>query len=204
MNLPNKITLTRIFMIPVFVAVFFLDGVLPYNYVIAAAIFALAACTDFIDGYIARKYKLVTNLGKFLDPIADKVLVSTAMLLLLTLKDQLFTVYDRSPFVINVNLLYIIAAICICVIMARELIISAFRQIAATRGLVMAADMLGKYKTTFQDVSIFLLILAVDTTNHVQLSLAWIGLVLFAVATLLTVWSGISYVVKNKQVLKDA
>lgn len=191
-------------MIPVFVAVFFLDGVLPYNYVIAAAIFALAACTDFIDGYIARKYKLVTNLGKFLDPIADKVLVSTAMLLLLTLKDQLFTVYDRSPFVINVNLLYIIAAICICVIMARELIISAFRQIAATRGLVMAADMLGKYKTTFQDVSIFLLILAVDTTNHVQLSLAWIGLVLFAVATLLTVWSGISYVVKNKQVLKDA
>jgi CDP-diacylglycerol--glycerol-3-phosphate 3-phosphatidyltransferase len=204
MNLPNKITLTRIFMIPVFVAVFFLDGVLPYNYVIAAAIFALAACTDFIDGYIARKYKLVTNLGKFLDPIADKVLVSTAMLLLLTLKDQLFTVYDRSPFVINVNLLYIIAAVCICVIMARELIISAFRQIAATRGLVMAADMLGKYKTTFQDVSIFLLILAVDTTNHVQLSLAWIGLVLFAVATILTVWSGISYVVKNKQVLKDA
>lgn len=204
MNLPNKITLTRIFMIPVFIAVFFLDGVLPYNYVIAAAIFALAACTDFIDGYIARKYKLVTNLGKFLDPIADKVLVSTAMLLLLTLKDQLFTVYDRSPFVINVNLLYIIAAVCICVIMARELIISAFRQIAATRGLVMAADMLGKYKTTFQDVSIFLLILAVDTTNHVQLSLAWIGLVLFAVATLLTVWSGISYVVKNKQVLKDA
>ena len=204
MNLPNKITLTRIFMIPVFVAVFFLDGVLPYNYVIAAAIFALAACTDFIDGYIARKYKLVTNLGKFLDPIADKVLVSTAMLLLLTLKDQLFTVYDRSPFVINVNLLYIIAAICICVIMARELIISAFRQIAATRGLVMAADMLGKYKTTFQDVSNFLLILAVDTTNHVQLSLAWIGLVLFAVATILTVWSGISYVVKNKQVLKDA
>ena len=204
MNLPNKITLTRIFMIPVFIAVFFLDGVLPYNYVIAAAIFALAACTDFIDGYIARKYKLVTNLGKFLDPIADKVLVSTAMLLLLTLKDQLFTVYDRSPFVINVNLLYIIAAVCICVIMARELIISAFRQIAATRGLVMAADMLGKYKTTFQDVSIFLLILAVDTTNHVQLSLAWIGLVLFAVATILTVWSGISYVVKNKQVLKDA
>ena len=204
MNLPNKITLTRIFMIPVFIAVFFLDGVLPYNYVIAAAIFALAACTDFIDGYIARKYKLVTNLGKFLDPIADKVLVSTAMLLLLTLKDQLFTVYDRSPFVINVNLLYIIAAVCICVIMARELIISAFRQIAATRGLVMAADMVGKYKTTFQDVSIFLLILAVDTTNHVQLSLAWIGLVLFAVATILTVWSGISYVVKNKQVLKDA
>ena len=198
MNLPNKITLTRIFMIPVFVAVFFLDGVLPYNYVIAAAIFALAACTDFIDGYIARKYKLVTNLGKFLDPIADKVLVSTAMLLLLTL----FPFFEAFK---NMSKgLYIATAVCICIIMARELIISAFRQIAATRGLVMAADMLGKYKTTFQDVSIVVLIVAADLMGKAQIICGWIGLVLFAVATILTVWSGISYVVKNKQVLKDA
>ncbi|MBQ8429200.1 MAG: CDP-diacylglycerol--glycerol-3-phosphate 3-phosphatidyltransferase [Clostridia bacterium] len=198
MNLPNKITLTRIFMIPVFVLVFFLDGVLPYNYVIAAAIFALAACTDFIDGYIARKYKLVTNLGKFLDPIADKVLVSTAMLLLLTLY-PLFGAFKGMG-----NGLYIATAVCICVIMARELIISAFRQIAATRGLVMAADMLGKYKTTFQDISIVVLIVAADLAGKAQLICGWIGLALFAVATILTVWSGISYVVKNKQVLKDA
>ena len=79
-------------MIPIFVLGFFLDDVLPFNYGIAAIIFAVAACTDFIDGHIARSRGLVTNLGKFLDPIADKVLVSTAMLLLLTLKDQLFTV----------------------------------------------------------------------------------------------------------------
>lgn len=198
MNLPNKITLTRIFMIPVFVLVFFLDGVLPYNYVIAAVIFALAACTDFIDGYIARKYKLVTNLGKFLDPIADKVLVSTAMLLLLTLMPFFAVFKDMAKG------LYIATAVCICVIMARELIISAFRQIAATRGLVMAADMLGKYKTTFQDISIVVLIVAADLTGKAQLVLGWVGLVLFAIATILTVWSGISYVVKNKQVLKDA
>ena len=89
MNLPNKITLTRIFMIPVFVLFFFLD-VVPFHYGISAIIFALAACTDFIDGYIARKYKLVTNLGKFLDPIADKVLVSTAMILMLVMKDGVF------------------------------------------------------------------------------------------------------------------
>ncbi len=199
MNLPNKITLTRIFMIPVFVAVFFLDGILPYNYIIAAAVFALAACTDFIDGHIARKYKLVTNLGKFLDPIADKVLVSTAMLVLLTLQWNLFAIFgDLSQG------LYIAMAVCICIIMARELIISAFRQIAATSGVVMAADMLGKYKTTFQDISLVVLMVAVDLTGKTQLIVAWIGLALFAIATILTVWSGISYVVKNKAVLKTA
>ncbi len=201
MNLPNKITLTRIFMIPVFVLVFFLDGVLPYNYVIAAVIFALAACTDFIDGYIARKYKLVSNLGKFLDPIADKVLVSTAMMLLLTIKYYIATfgfLDDCDPYAF-----YVALAACICVIMARELIISAFRQIAATRGLVMAADKLGKYKTTFQDVSIVILLITPDLSGAFKAVCGWLGLILFGVATVLTVWSGISYVVKNKQVLKD-
>ncbi len=204
MNLPNKITLTRIFMIPVFVAIFFLDGILPYNYAIAAIIFALAACTDFIDGHIARSRGLVTNLGKFLDPIADKVLVSTAMLLILTMKSE-FGLFSR-------EWIYITVAVCICIIMARELIISAFRQIAATRGLVMAADMLGKYKTTFQDISIFILIFSANVQEifFKNTDVLWenyvviFGLVLFAVATVLTVWSGISYVVKNKQVLKDS
>lgn len=199
MNLPNKITLVRIFMIPIFVAIFFLRNVLPYNYIIAAVVFALAACTDFLDGYIARKYKLVTNLGKFLDPIADKVLVSTAMLLLLTLQNSLFAIFGDMS-----NGLYIATAICICVIMARELIISAFRQIAATSGVVMAADMLGKYKTTFQDVSLVALMVAADLQGTAQTITAWIGLALFGVATILTVWSGISYIVKNKAVLKTA
>lgn len=199
MNLPNKITLTRIFMIPIFVALFFLKGILPFNYGIAAILFALAACTDFIDGHIARSRGLVTNLGKFLDPIADKVLVSTAMILILTMRTSLFAILPSIA-----NPLYIATAICICVIMARELIISAFRQIAAANGVVLAAEKLGKYKTTFQDISIFFLIFAADFSGVAGEIMAYIGFGLFAVATILTIWSGISYVVKNKKVLKDS
>ena len=197
MNLPNKISITRICMIPIFVLIFFLDGVLPFNYGIAAILFVVAACTDFIDGYIARSRGLVTNLGKFLDPIADKVLVATAMILLLTMKDSLFAVFGAAQ-----NAIYIATAISVCVILARELIISAFRQIAAANGVVMAAEKLGKYKTTFQDVSIFVLILAANC-GAASIYVAWAGIALFAVATVLTVWSGIAYVLKNKQVLKD-
>lgn len=198
MNLPNKITLTRIFLIPVFVLLFFLEC-LPFHYGIAAILFALAACTDFIDGHIARSRGLVTNLGKFLDPIADKVLVSTAMILILTLRNSLFELFsDISAW------LYVVMAICICVIMARELIISAFRQIAAANGVVLAAEKLGKYKTTFQDISIFFLILATDFSGSAGKIFGGIGFALFAVATVLTVWSGISYVVKNKKVLQDS
>ena len=206
MNLPNKITLSRIFMIPVFVLFFFLD-VVPFHYGIAALIFMLAACTDFIDGYIARKYKLVTNLGKFLDPIADKVLVSTAMILMLVMKDGVFQTLGGAA-----NGVYIATAVCICVIMARELIISAFRQIAAVNGVVMAADKLGKFKTIFQDVAIFVIILAggIGEILPAEYAVPWdmyifiAGLGLFAVATVLTILSGISYVVKNRKVLKDA
>lgn len=197
MNLPNKISITRICMIPIFVLTFFLDGVLPFNYGIAAIIFVVAACTDFIDGYIARSRGLVTNLGKFLDPIADKVLVATAMILLLTMKDSLFAVFGAAQ-----NAIYIATAVSVCIILARELIISAFRQIAAANGVVMAAEKLGKYKTTFQDVSIFVLILAANC-GAASIYVAWAGIALFAVATVLTVWSGIAYVLKNKQVLKD-
>ena len=198
MNLPNKISITRICMIPVFVLAFFLDGILPFNYGIAAIIFALAACTDFIDGHIARSRGLVTNLGKFLDPIADKVLVATAMLLLLTMKDTLFALFGAEQ-----TIVYIVSTLFICVILARELIISAFRQIAAVNGVVMAADKLGKYKTTFQDIAVFVLIFAVDMPLAVGKIFAYIGFALFTVATVLTVWSGISYVLKNKQVLQD-
>ena len=198
MNLPNKISLTRICMIPVFVIAFFLDGILPFNYGIAAIIFALAACTDFIDGHIARSRGLVTNLGKFLDPIADKVLVATAMILLLTMQSTLFALFGQEQAIV-----YVVTSIFICIILARELIISAFRQIAAVNGVVMAADKLGKYKTTFQDVAVFVLIFAVDLPLSVGRVFAYIGFGLFVVATVLTVWSGISSVIKNKKVLQD-
>ena len=193
MNLPNKISVVRICMIPVFVLFFFLD-VIPFNHIIAAVIFALAALTDALDGHIARSRNLVTNLGKFLDPIADKVLVATAFILMLT---------EYSIFGLWGNWIYIAASVCICVILARELIISAFRQIAASAGIVLAAEKLGKYKTTFQDGCIFFLLLSVDFSGTAGQVINMIGLVLFAVATVLTILSGISYVVKNKAVLKD-
>lgn len=193
MNLPNKISVVRICMIPVFVLFFFLD-VIPFNHIIAAVIFALAALTDALDGHIARSRNLVTNLGKFLDPIADKVLVATAFILMLT---------EYSIFGLWGNWIYIAASVCICVILARELIISAFRQIAASAGIVLAAEKLGKYKTTFQDGCVFFLLLSVDFSGTAGQVINMIGLVLFAIATVLTIWSGISYVVKNKAVLKD-
>ena len=199
MNLPNKITLSRIFMIPIFVLVFFLDDVLPFNYGIAAIIFAVAACTDFIDGHIARSRGLVTNLGKFLDPIADKVLVSTAMILILTMGNSLFVYLKGAAAAV-----YVATAICICIIMARELIISAFRQIAAVNNFVLAAEKLGKYKTACQDVSIFVLIFAASLEVTFGAVCAYVGFGLFAIATILTIWSGVSYVVKYRNVLKDA
>lgn len=193
MNLPNKISLIRICMIPIF-ALFFLLGGLAYHYVIAAVVFALAAATDFIDGHIARSRNLVTNLGKFLDPIADKVLVSTAFILMLT-TGNIFGLFGRWC--------YVLCAVLVCLILARELIISAFRQIAAASGLVLAAEKLGKYKTVFQDFCIFVLILSADFSGTAGKIVNAAGLVLFAVAAVLTVISGFSYVLKNKAVLKD-
>ena len=200
MNLPNRITLSRIFLIPVFIVVFFLD-VIPhgYNYIAAAAVFAVASFTDFLDGHIARKRGLVTNLGKFLDPIADKVLVSTALILMLVRGAEIFQVLWAQDWVL------IAAGCCVAVILARELIVSGFRMVAASAGLVLAADKIGKFKTVFQDIAIlFLLVGAVsfgsETAGDV---LNGIGLAALAVATILTIWSGVSYIVRNRAVLQE-
>ena len=194
MNLPNKITLTRIFLIPVFAVIFFLT-VIPYNYFIACLIFIVAACTDFIDGHIARKYNLVTNLGKFLDPIADKVLVSTALICMLV-KPEILLVMWAAEWVM------IVSGICVAVILARELIVSGFRMVAASTGLVLAADKVGKVKTTFQDIAIAMLLAGANFFGFVTASKVFnvIGLVCLAVATVLTIWSGVGYIVKNKKV----
>lgn len=194
MNLPNKITLSRIFLIPVFVAVFFLT-VIPYNYFIACIIFIVASCTDFIDGHIARKYNLVTNLGKFLDPIADKVLVSSALICMLV-KPEVLLVMWAGEWVM------IAAGVCVAVILARELIVSGFRMVAASTGLVLAADKIGKVKTTFQDIAIAMLLAGADFFSIAAASKVFnvIGLVCLAIATVLTIWSGTSYIVKNKKV----
>ena len=200
MNLPNRITLSRIFLIPVFIVVFFLD-VIPhgYNYIAAAAVFAVASFTDFLDGHIARKRGLVTNLGKFLDPIADKVLVSTALILMLVRGAEIFQVLWAQDWVL------IAAGCCVAVILARELIVSGFRMVAASAGLVLAADKIGKFKTVFQDIAIlFLLVGAVSFgSERAGDVLNGIGLAAVAVATILTIWSGISYIVRNRAVLQE-
>lgn len=198
MNLPNKITLSRICLIPVFAVVFFLD-MIPYNYFIAGVIFTVAACTDFIDGHIARSRGLVTKLGKFLDPIADKVLVAAAFIFLLVRQETLAVLWQG-------DWVLVYAGVCVAVILARELIVSGFRMVAASAGLVLAADKVGKVKTTFQDISIAMLLFGVDFFGIALASriLNGIGIVSLGVATALTIWSGVSYIVRNRAVFKES
>ena len=194
MNLPNRITLTKLCLIPVFAAVFYIEAI-PYNFLISAVLFLLAASTDFLDGYIARKRGLVTNLGKFLDPIADKVLISTAMILLLT-RPLCFQAVGGWGI--------IAAGGMVALILARELIVSGFRMIAAGQNVVLAADNLGKLKTVAQDFAMSVLIMVMpflDTKTGEVFN--YIGLAAFALSAVLTVWSGINYIVKNREVLKD-
>ena len=189
MNLPTKLTVLRLIMIPVFVAVFFIPEI-PFNFVISAVIFALAAFTDFLDGYIARKYSLVTDLGKFLDPIADKVLVSTALIVMLV------------P-VGDVLVLPFYASIAVAIILARELVVSGFRMVAASKGAVIAADKSGKIKTFFQDVAIFVLLIGAQFMPQAYSVINIIGLVLLGIATILTIVSGTECIVKNRKVLSN-
>lgn len=178
MNLPNKLTIMRVILIPFFVF-FLLSPYFPaYGNYIAVAIFIVASLTDMLDGKIARKYDLVTNFGKFMDPLADKLLVCSAMICLIEL--------DR------------LAAWIVIVIIAREFIISGFRLVASDNGVVIAASYWGKFKTTFQMLMVIVLILDIQMPFFQIL-----GTVLTYVALILTVVSLIDYIVKNKDVLKD-
>ena len=190
MNLPNKLSVFRLIMIPIFTAIFFIPAI-PYNYLISGIVFALAAATDFLDGYIARKYNLVTNLGKFLDPIADKVLVSTALIVMLVVP------------VGGEVILPAYGAIAVAIILARELIVSGFRMVAASKNLILAADKSGKIKTFFQDLAILVLLIGADVMPGLYSVMNIVGIALLGIATLLTIYSGVEYLVKNKKVLKD-
>lgn len=176
MNLANKLTLSRILMIPVFIY-FLLKGTVTDMY-IAGSIFILASITDFFDGYIARSMNMVTKFGKFMDPLADKLLVISA-------------------FVVFVEL-QIVPSWIVIVIISRELIVSIFRAIAAADGVVIAAGMLGKYKTVSQMLTIILL--CFNNYPFVKWGLA-VDQVFLYIATLLTIISGVDYIVKNKAVL---
>ncbi|MDD3184903.1 MAG: CDP-diacylglycerol--glycerol-3-phosphate 3-phosphatidyltransferase [Anaerostipes sp.] len=177
MNLPNKLTILRVLMIPIFIY-FLLSGVAgPASKWIAAAIFIVASFTDFLDGHIARKYNLVTNFGKFMDPLADKLLVCSAMIALVGM--------DR------------LQSWIVIIIIAREFIISGFRLIASDNGVVIAASYWGKFKTNFQMFMIIMLIINLGTDIAVV-----IENILIYVALILTVISLIDYLFKNKDILK--
>lgn len=178
MNLPNKLTLFRVFLIPFFV-VFMLAPICPgYANYIAVGIFVVASLTDLLDGKIARKYNLVTDFGKFMDPLADKLLVCAAMICLVETGQ--------------------LAGWIVVIVISREFIISGFRLIASDNGVVIAASYWGKFKTTFQMLMIIVLIL---NFNNYYFQL--LGIVLTYVALALTVISLIDYLVKNKAVLKE-
>lgn len=196
MNLPNKLTISRMVMIPAFIAFFYVQ--FTGHYFVALAVFAIASLTDLLDGKIARKYNLVTNLGKFLDPIADKVLVLSALVVMLTVPE--FFTYGLGDWAI------IVAGCGVAVILAREIIVSGFRMVAASSGMVIAADIFGKYKTVTQDISIVILLVGGGVCELVDglpgQIINYIGLGFFAVSVILTIISGVNYLVKNREILK--
>ena len=175
MNLPNKLTILRVILIPFFVVFMLFDITGAADKWIALVIFCVASLTDMLDGKIARKYNLVTNFGKFMDPLADKLLVCTALICLTSM-----------------NRLNVIVVL---VIIAREFIISGFRLAASDNGIVIAASYWGKFKTVSQMALIIVLIMDLGGVWNV------VGTVLTWVALLLTVVSLIDYIAKNKQVL---
>lgn len=175
MNLPNKLTVLRVIMVPFFVFFMLTDVSGANGKWIALALFVVASLTDFLDGKLARKYNLVTNFGKFMDPLADKLLVCSAMICLIP-SGQL-------------------DAVIVIIIIAREFIISGFRLVASDNGIVIAASYWGKFKTVFQMAMIIVLIADLGGAFDV------IGMALIWIAVVLTVLSLIDYVWKNRQVL---
>lgn len=178
MNLPNKLTILRMILIVPFVLCMLLPDLGTAGKYAAVAIFIIASLTDMLDGKIARKNNLVTNFGKFMDPLADKLLVCSAMICL-TANDKL-------------------AAWIVIIIISREFIISGFRLVASDNGVVIAASYWGKFKTTFQMVMIVMLIL--DFDNDIYRTCA---MIVTYIALILTVVSLIDYIAKNKEVLKE-
>ena len=180
MNTPNKLTIARMIIVP-FLVIFLLTGWGgEANRYISLTLFVVASVTDWFDGYLARKNNLVTNFGKFMDPLADKLLVCSAMICLVDLK--------------------LIPVWVVLIIIAREFIISGFRLVASDNGIVIAASYWGKFKTTFQMLMVIVIIF------NINLQLGWLnilGTILIYVALVLTVVSLIDYIAKNKDVLKD-
>jgi len=176
-TLPNLLTLFRIFVTPLFFILFFYFPTKVFS-LLASLLFTLASLTDFLDGYIARRWNLETSLGKFLDPLADKLLVAVALIMLIPL--------DRVP------------SWMVAVIIGREILVTGLRVVAVTEGMVIAASRLGKYKTVLQIVSVICLLIHYEYQLNIQSSYFLInfhemGMGLLWLAMFVTVWSGIDY-----------
>lgn len=171
MNIANKVTMVRLILIPVFVVAFYIYGT---NNNLASILFMVASLTDALDGHLARSRNLITNFGKFVDPLVDKVLTMAAFIVL-----------------VEAN---IIPAWAVIIIISRELIITGFRTLAADMGITIAASMWGKAKTTSQMISLVLLLLHNESLNK-------FGIYVFYLAVILTIISGLDYLIKNKKVL---
>lgn len=187
MNLPNKLTLFRVLLIPVFVVILIfykeLGIELSMAKYIAAAIFIIASCTDAVDGYIARKYNMITNFGKFMDPLADKLLVTSAMISMIGLESR--SEVEMWPWVV-------------VIVIAREFIITGFRLVAAEKNIVIAAGFWGKIKTVTQMVMITVLLIDIEGVFF-----HWLGVILVWLSVIFTIISAVDYIVKNLDVFKD-
>ena len=175
MNLANKLTMLRILMIPVFIAVlvYSKDRDIVYRY-IALGIFVMASATDALDGYVARKYNMITDFGKLMDPLADKILVSSALIILIELGN--------------------ISSWIVSIVIAREFIISGIRLIATEKNIIIAASPLGKLKTVSQMLSVILMLLSIKAISLITDLSIWIMCILSVVSLL-------DYIIKNKKVL---
>lgn len=177
MNLPNKLTVLRVIMIPFFVFFLLYQGGANTTFrMISLVLFIVASLTDLLDGKIARKYNLVTNFGKFMDPLADKLLVCSALICLIELGQ--------------------LPAWMVIIIISREFIISGFRLVASDNGVVIAASYWGKFKTTFQMVAVVLLILNIPALSLITNICVWVALAL-------TIISLIDYIAKNFRILTE-
>lgn len=175
MNLANKLTMLRILMIPVFIAVlvYSKDRDIVYRY-IALGIFIIASVTDALDGYVARRYNMITDFGKLMDPLADKILVSSALIILIELGN--------------------ISSWVVSIVIAREFIISGIRLIATEKNIIIAASPLGKLKTVSQMLSVILMLLSIEAISFITDISVWLMCILSVVSLL-------DYIIKNKKVL---
>lgn len=198
MNLPNKLTLLRIILVPIFVVILLLDKAIPHSYLIAGLIFGIASYTDHLDGKIARKYNLITDFGKFMDPLADKIMVISALVCFIELS--------------------LIPSWCVILIIAREFMVTSIRLVAAPKGIVIAANIWGKLKTVTQIIAIVVIMLLsyFNELSELGISLGFltdseaikiyptVNFIFIILATVITVISGIVYLMQNWDAVKTA